>query len=111
MLVPFNFWRLLCFLKLPSLELLILVTSLLVPIVRMHLVNKNFSCVSLVVCVFARWHQELGHDSSELVSLVFHRVRPGTVRCQVVIVRAKGHGGFTSQWLLMCRPEWWWAVN
>jgi hypothetical protein len=41
---------------------------------------------SLVACVFARWHQELGHDSSELVCLVVDRV----------VVCAKGHGGLTS---------------
>lgn len=58
---------------------------------------------SLVVCVFARWHQELGHDSSKLVSLLAEiecGQRPGTVRVarQVVCVRArasKGHGEFT----------------
>ena len=94
----FPFWRLLSSLALPGIAFL--VTSLLAPIARVHLVRQEFLPLSLAAGVFARWHQELGHDSSEPVCLVVGRA----------VVRAKGHGGLAWQWL-MCRPEWWWAVD
>ena len=91
---------LIIFLPIPLPGIAFLVTSLLAPIARVHLVRQEFLPLSLAAGVFARWHQELGHDSSEPVCLVVGRA----------VVRAKGHGGLAWQWL-MCRPEWWWAVN